>query len=248
MHVCPSLYNPNHILTLLSIRLFNQRMHVYLCIYLHHSYIHVCTSLIFDCDPFFNGTDNTHQIKCIASICSSKELLQWIDTYNIKITNPEIVTYLLNKDAIGEDAVNEGATSGDNVMNGGVISKISPLRSGAMRNRVAAGSHNNDRISGSESRGGAFRGGISMKGTFNEGLSNEESSSDGISSGGTSSGGVPSGGTPIGGTKWHAFRSAANEHLCCNDAIDLVGKMLTIDHQVTPLGLLDNIYPYPSLI
>ena len=219
---------------------------MYICLYI---YLHVYPSLIFDCDPFFNGTDNTHQIKCIASICSSKELLQWIDTYNIKINNPEIASYLLGKDAVGKDAMsedemNEGVTSGGvsstgaasgGGMNGGVASKGTTLPGVAMRSRAGRGSHHKDLLSGSKSRQSAYRGGISTHVTVSEGISIEDVSDEDIFSGVTSGGGAPNGGVPTGGTKWHAFRTALNEHLCGDDAIDLVGKMLRIDHQVTPL-------------
>ena len=205
-------------------------------------------SLVFDCDPFFNGSDNTHQIECIASLCSAEELLQWIDTYNIQIRNPEIERFLLGKQAASKQAASEQAASGGvpsggvpsgGAASGGATSGGDPTRGPSVRRmRAVRGITSNDRISGSKSRGGAVRGGTSVEGTSTGGAPSEGISTGGASTGGTSNEGTPIGGAPTGGSKWHAFRSAANDHLCCDDAIDLVGKMLTIDHQVTPLSLL----------
>ena len=228
-------------------------MYVYMCVCMH-----LFTSLIFDCDPFFNGTDNIHQIKCIASICTPQELLQWIDTYNIKITNPEIEVYLRGKGVpTGGTLSSGGLSTGDHnrgiisttgvTSSKGATSRITSTRGVSLRNRaVVKGIHSKGGSSGSKSRANALRRGepigtISMGGLSSEGSSIGDlsaeggSSSDGAPSRGASSEGAFSKGAPSGGTKWHAFRTAANAHLCCEEAIDLVEKMLTIDHQVTPL-------------
>jgi casein kinase II subunit alpha len=46
----------------------------------------VLAGLVFQCEPFFYGSDLNAQITCISKVVGSQEILQWIEKYNIHIT------------------------------------------------------------------------------------------------------------------------------------------------------------------
>lgn len=86
--------------------------------------------LIFRTDPFFNGADNVHQIQCVADVVGAKDLLAWVQRYDIPLAADK-------------------------------------------RRAVGSGPR----------------------------------------------------------APWARFRTDDNAHLCSDDAVDLVGRMLTVDHQ-----------------
>ena len=45
----------------------------------------VLAGLIFRADPFFNGADNVHQIRCVADVVGAQDLLAWAQRYDIPV-------------------------------------------------------------------------------------------------------------------------------------------------------------------